>query len=457
MISLVLPTYNEAASIQDVLKRASDVLRATGEEFELIVVDDLSPDGTAESAQALTGELPVRVVRRPRRSGLALAVVDGWKAARGDVLGVMDADLQHPPEVLASLVASLRNGNADLVIASRSGAGGGTADWSRRRRLTSWVAMHVAACVLPWTLAEVHDPMSGMFLVRRRALQGVRLAPAGYKILLEVLAKGRYRELTEVSYMFGPRGRGNSKLGSRQSLEYMLHLGRLARWTGQSKAWMRYAAVGFTGALVNIGACVFLVQRAGWPAGLALAAAIQLALLSNFLWNRVVTFRGAPQRLRPQPKADFPRPRRPAPQPALRGTRRDGASLRCAPLRMTASPKCHPDPAGAGGGSAFVGSAPMSSLPVSQRWPADSRGILARLLRYERVCGPGAFLNASLTLLLYGNGVALALASAAGVILGGAWNLFFNVPAIWRTWGPNSSPSQVAVSTSVHPAGSVRL
>jgi dolichol-phosphate mannosyltransferase len=385
MISLVLPTYNEAASVPEVLKRASKVLRATGEDFELIVVDDASPDGTAEFAQTLAEELPVCVVRRPRRSGLALAVVDGWKAARGDVLGVMDADLQHPPEVLTSLTAALRNENVDLVIASRSGPGGGTANWSWRRRLTSWVAMHIAACVLPWTLAKVRDPMSGMFMVRRRVLQGVRLEPAGYKILLEVLAKGYYREFTEVPYMFGPRDRGNSKLGTRQSLEYLLHLARLAKWTGQAQTWVRYAAVGFTGALVNVGACVFLVEQAGWPTALALAVAIQSALLSNFLWNKILTFRRAPQS------------------------------------------------------------------------PRNPRGILARLLRYEGVCGPGALLNASLTLLLYGRGTALALASAAGVILSGAWNLFFNVPAIWRTWGPNSSGSEVAVPASVRPAGSVRL
>jgi putative flippase GtrA len=252
-----------------------------------------------------------------------------------------------------------------------------------------------------------------MFLVRRRALQGIRLEPAGYKILVEVLAKGCYREFAEVSYMFGPRDRGNSKLGTRQSFEYMLHLARLARWTGQSRTWMRYAAVGFTGALVNVGVCVFLVEQAGWPTGLALAVGIQSALLSNFLWNKVLTFRRAPRHLGPQPKPDSCR----------RGDR----------------------------------SAPPSSLPVSRRWSGDSRGILARLLRYERVCGPGAVLNASLTFLLHGRGVALALASTAGVILGGAWNLFFNVPAIWRTWGLHSSPSEVTVPSSVRPAGSVRL
>jgi dolichol-phosphate mannosyltransferase len=384
MISLVLPTYNEAAAVQEVLKRASSVLRAAGEEFELIVVDDSSPDGTAALAESLAKELPVRVVRRPGRGGLALAVVDGWKVAQGDVLGVMDADLQHPPEVLARLVAALGGPRVDLVIASRSGSGGGSADWPWRRRLTSWLATHLAACVLPWTLAEVRDPMSGMFLVRRRVLEDVRLEPAGYKILLEVLGKGCYRDFVEVPYMFGPRDRGSSKLGTRQSLEYLLHLARLAKSTGQLHTWMRYAAVGLTGAVVDVGACVLLVRRLGWPVGLALAVAIELALLSNFVWNRVLTFRGA------------------------------------------------------------------------DRLPDDRLGVPTRLLRYERVCLPGAVLNASLTLLLHWHGVALSLASAAGVVLGGVWNLFFNVPSIWRTWVRRSSHSELTLP-SARSAGSVHL
>jgi dolichol-phosphate mannosyltransferase len=385
MISLVLPTYNEAASIREVLQRSSDAVRATGEEFELIVVDDSSPDGTAELAESLAVELPVRVIRRSGRSGLARAVVEGWKAARGDVLGVMDADLQHPPEVLSKLVAALSKQNVDVVIASRSGIGGGSADWPWRRRLTSWLATHLAACVLPWTLAEVRDPMSGMFLVRREALQGVRLEPTGYKILLEVLAKACHGQFIEVPYMFGPRDRGSSKLGTRQSLEYVLHLGRLARSTGQLQTWMRYAAVGFTGATVDVGVCVLLVQLMGWPVALALAVAIQLALLSNFLWNRVLTFRGVP------------------------------------------------------------------------RSPGHGARIPARLFQYEKVCIPGAVLNALLTLLLHWQGVALPLACAAGVMLGGAWNLLFNVPSIWRTWGPRSSRREEAAQTSVRSAGSMRL
>jgi dolichol-phosphate mannosyltransferase len=364
MISIVLPTYNEARSIQEVLRRTSEALRKAEEDHELIVVDDSSPDSTADLAEALANEIPVRVLRRPGRLGLATAVVDGWSIARGDVLGVMDADLQHPPDVLTRLVSALRNQSVDVAIATRSGPGGGSAaDWRWMRRLTSWTARHLAACVLPRTLADLSDPMSGMFLVCARALQGVRLEPTGYKILLEVLGKAHYRELVEVPFVFQARTLGSSKLGMRESTQYLAHLARLAHTTGQLRSWIRYAAVGFTGAVVNVGVLVFLAERRAWPVGWALAVSILLALVNNFFWNWLFTF------------------------------------------RTSQAPSAEP-----------------------------GAGIFSRLLHYGKVCATGMALNASLTLLLNWWGVPLPLASAAGVTLGGAWNLFFNVPAIWRSW-----------------------
>jgi dolichol-phosphate mannosyltransferase len=364
MISIVLPTFNEAGGIQEVLRRASAALRKAGEEFELIVVDDSSPDGTSDLAQALACEIPVRVLRRPGRQGLATAVVDGWCMARGNVLGVLDADLQHPPEALTRLASALRDPKVDVAVATRAGPGGGAAtDWSWMRRLNSWAARHLAACVLPRTLADVSDPMSGMFLVRAHALEGVRLEPTGYKILLEVLGKAHYHQLVEVPFVFQPRSVGSSKLGWAESLQYLAHLARLARATGQLRSWMRYAAVGFTGAVVNVGVLVFLVERRAWSVGAALPVALLLALVNNFFWNWLFTFRTL--------------------QPSRAGPR---------------------------------------------------TGLLDRLFHYARVCATGVALNASLTLLLNWRGVPLILASAAGVALGGAWNLFFNVPAIWRSW-----------------------
>ncbi len=291
MISVVIPTYNEAGAIEQTLRRAAGALCAAGEEFELIVVDDSSADGTAEIAEKLSGELPVRVLRRPGRQGLATAVLDGWALARGELLAVMDADLQHPPEILRPLVEALRDPATDIALASRYTSGGGLGDWSWVRRFISWGATHLAATVLPLTLAGVSDPLSGMFALRASALRDVSLNPLGYKILLEVLAKARLRKIGEVPYVFELRGQGSSKLGPRQYLEYLGHLGRLAISTGQLRAWIRYGLVGLTGGLINVGLVYWFMEREAWRWLTALPLAIQWALLSNFFWNDLLTFR----------------------------------------------------------------------------------------------------------------------------------------------------------------------
>ena len=290
MISVVIPTYKEADSIQEAIKRSAAALDGCGEDYELIVVDDNSGDGTAELAEELGREYPVRVLRRAGRQGLATAVVDGWAMARGDLLGVLDADLQHPPEILTALATELRASKADLAIASRYVSGGGTSGWELSRRFISWGATHLAASVLPLKLSAVSDPMSGMFLVRAAAIQGTPLLPLGYKILLEVLAKGRIEKIAEVPYQFEERIRGSSKLGLRQYGEYLAHLMRLSWSTGQFGAWVEYSLVGLSGAAIDLGLVYWGAGRAGWSFVWTLLAAVQAALLWNFLWNQLVTF-----------------------------------------------------------------------------------------------------------------------------------------------------------------------
>jgi len=298
MISVVIPTYKEAGSIQETIQRAAATLGCSGEEYELIVVDDNSGDGTAELAEELSRKFPVRVLRRAGRLGLATAVVDGWGIARGDLLGAIDADLQHPPEILTSLATALRNSNADLAIASRYVEGGGTSDWELSRRLISWGATHLAASVLPLKLSAVSDPMSGMFLVRAAAIQGTELSPLGYKILLEVLVKGRIEKIVDVPYQFEERSRGKSKLGLRQYGEYLAHLMHLSWSTGQFGAWVEYSIVGITGAAVDLGLVYWGSEQAGWRVVGTVLMAVQTALLWNFLWNQRVAFpRRAPSKL----------------------------------------------------------------------------------------------------------------------------------------------------------------
>jgi dolichol-phosphate mannosyltransferase len=290
MISVVIPTYKEADSIQDVIRRSGTAFARSGEEYELIVVDDNSGDGTAELAEQMSSEFHVRVLRRAGRMGLATAVADGWKLAHGDLLGVIDADLQHPPEILVALAAALRQSNADLAIASRYVAGGGTSDWELVRRVISGGATHLAASVLPLKLSAVSDPMSGMFVVRAAAISGVDLSPLGYKILLEVLARGRIDHVVEVAYQFEERTRGASKLGARQYAEYLAHLVRLAFATGQFGAWALYGLVGLTGAVLDLGLIYWTAERAGSNMLWVVPVAVEVALLWNFFWNQHVTF-----------------------------------------------------------------------------------------------------------------------------------------------------------------------
>ena len=292
MISVIIPTYNEAAAIEETLRRAAAALRAAGADFEIVVVDDASADGTAELVESLPSELHARVLRRPGRLGLATAVLDGWATAHGDVWAVIDADLQHPPETLTALAAAIREG-ADLAIGSRYVPGGGTSDWTWMRRFISRTATHMAATVLPLKLAAVGDPMSGIFMVRASALHDARLNPLGYKILLEVIAKAHYKKLVEVPYVFQERERGASKLGTRQYVEYLQHLVRLAVGTGQFLGWIRYGLVALAGALIDIALFATLVKKGAWPPAVALPVAIEAALLSNFVCSEAFTFRSA--------------------------------------------------------------------------------------------------------------------------------------------------------------------
>ena len=292
MISVVIPTYQEADSIQEVIRRTAVALAQSGEEYELIVVDDKSGDGTAELAENLSGEFRVRVLRRAGRLGLASAVVDGWRVARGDLLAVIDGDLQHPPEILAALAAALRRSDADLAVASRYVAGGATSGWKFSRRVISWGATHLAATILPLKIAAVSDPMSGMFVVRASAVARSELAPLGYKILLEVLAKGRIERVVEVPYQFEERTRGSSKLGLWQYGECLGHLARLSIATGQLRSWFAYSLVGLSGALIDIGLICWMAGIVSGGAVRAVPVAVEAALVWNFLWNENATFTG---------------------------------------------------------------------------------------------------------------------------------------------------------------------
>jgi len=221
MLSVVVPTYNEAGSVPKLAERLHAALGTR--DWELVIVDDGSPDGTADIAAALAPRIPTNVVRRAGKAGLASAVVAGFAAARGDILVVMDADLSHPPELVPALLSAIEDG-ADLAVGSRYVAGGGVEDWPMRRRVVSRVA-----CLMGNVLVPVRDATSGFFALRRSVIDGVTLNPIGFKIGFEVIARGRYRSVVEVPYTFRDRELGASKFGRREIGQYIVQLGQVAR------------------------------------------------------------------------------------------------------------------------------------------------------------------------------------------------------------------------------------
>ena len=215
MISLVIPTYNEAENIKKLIPQVSRILK---KDYEIVIVDDDSPDKTWKIAQGMK-RYNVRVIRRVKERGLATAVIRGFKEARGDIITVMDADMSHPPKVLAKMASAIKNN--DIVIASRYVKGGGL-DMSRRRKNFSKIATLLAR-----PLTSVKDPMTGFFCFRKEVIKDAGLKPIGFKILLDVLVKGRYKKVKEVPFYFTKRFSGESKLGSRVIFDYIRHLTKL--------------------------------------------------------------------------------------------------------------------------------------------------------------------------------------------------------------------------------------
>jgi len=290
MVSLVIPTYNERENIGLLIKRIDGVLIEIGYPYEIIIVDDNSPDRTWEAAQALSSQYPnLRVIRRVNERGLARAVARGWEEARGDILAVMDGDLQHPPETLPFLIKAIEQDGMDIAVASRHVKGGGVSRWNILRRAVSWSATLMATWVLPGTLRTIRDPMSGYFALRRSVIEGRRLEPEGYKILLEVLGRGNYRHVEEIPYTFVERERGGSKLGLRQYGEFIVHLLRLSLQTGELNRFLKFSAVGGSGVFVNMGVLTFITSMGvGYFQGGIFA--VESAVVTNFLLNEFWTF-----------------------------------------------------------------------------------------------------------------------------------------------------------------------
>jgi dolichol-phosphate mannosyltransferase len=286
-LSVVIPTFREVKNLEPVARTVEQALRDRHWAYEIIFVDDDSRDGSEELAAKLADQLPVRMIVRQGEKGLSTAVIRGITEAKGEVVVVMDADLSHPAERIPDMVAALESRKHDFVIGSRYVAGGSLdPSWNWFRRLNSKVATWLA---LP--LARIHDPMSGFFAFRRAEMPATHLlSPIGYKIGLELLVKGEFKNPGEVPIHFIDRVHGESKLTWKEQVRYLRHLRRLYQFRFPFLAeFVQFGVVGGSGFVIDV-ALYLGLQLAGLGHIAARVVSFWGAASWNWGWNRVLTF-----------------------------------------------------------------------------------------------------------------------------------------------------------------------
>ena len=214
MISVIIPTYNERENIEELIKRIFTASKKL--DLEVIVVDDDSKDGTTEVVMLLSKKYKVKLLSRPKKMGLSSAIIDGLKLAKGNVIGVMDADLYHPPEKIPEMIKAMKEN--DIIIGSRYIKGGKT-DLSKFRSFISSGAILITKIFLN---IKVKDPVSGFFFCKREIIETTKINANGFKILLNILAKNKDKKIKEIPIAAVERKRGRSKFGFREVINYII-------------------------------------------------------------------------------------------------------------------------------------------------------------------------------------------------------------------------------------------
>ncbi len=283
VLSIIIPTRNEAGNIEPLLDRLGRVLKELA--FEVIFVDD-STDNTPEAIRQKGSQcsFEVSVIARPpeRRNGLGMAVVEGMQIARGDWMVVMDGDLQHPPEVIQQLWDKAKSTGASLVVASRLSEGASTAGLSWQRTLLSRTLTLGLRVCFPKNLRNVSDPLTGFFLLRRDSFSLEQLHPEGFKILLEVMMRNPQLQVAEVPFEFGKRHSGISKASPKEMFRLVRQTVKLRVLTMQSL--LQFLAVGFTGVFVNSAILFLLTGLLGINYLVGAIVSTQGSTLWNFGW-----------------------------------------------------------------------------------------------------------------------------------------------------------------------------
>jgi len=287
-LSVIVPAFNERGNVAELLDRLRASL--TGVDWEVIYVDDDSPDGTADAVRAFAHvDRRVRCIQRVGRRGLSSAVIEGVLASSAPVVAVIDADLQHDETLLPRMLERMKRDSLDVVIGSRYVDGGGTGDWNDARAKLSRLATRLSRLVVRQPLS---DPMSGFFMISRPAFERAvhRLSGQGFKILLDLFASSPepYR-FAELPYTFRSRVHGESKLDGLVVWEYLMLL--LDKRLGQfvPARFALFASVGASGLVVHLIALAVALERFSFASSQLIASFV--AMVTNFLINNALTYR----------------------------------------------------------------------------------------------------------------------------------------------------------------------
>lgn len=286
MLSIVIPTYNEGENVIKITEKIEQYMKLS--EHEIIFVDDSKDDTVKILDQLHKNNEKVTYFHRDNERGLATAVMLGFEKAKGDIIAVMDADLQHNPKVLCTMLESINNG-ADIVIPSRFVTGGYDGGLNLIRKLISYVARKMGQIFIK-KLRKFTDITSGYFMFKKSVIDNCKLDPIGWKILMEILVKGQYNLVVEIPYGFEARECGESKMSFKEQLNYIRHIIRLLKNSPSDIRFILFCLVGFSGVIVNLIIYTLLVTT-GFNIISSAACSAFIAMISNFILNDLITWK----------------------------------------------------------------------------------------------------------------------------------------------------------------------
>ena len=298
--SLIIPTYNERENLEELISCSTNILNKLKIKYEIIIADDNSPDQTWKVASELSKDFPsIRVIRRFRNRGLTPSVLEGMECAVGNILGVMDADLQHDISVLPQMLEECKS--HDLVIGSRYTDSNTKNSLSFLRKILSKSGTFFARVLLG---LKISDPLSGYFLVKRDVFKELSsdINAKGFKILLQIVGRNSNLKIKEIPYSFSERKKGSTKLNEEVAIDFLSELFSLRFKKKVSSRFVRYSITGLSGVFINlfgqsISHLILGVEPISYTSnefslpGISVAIGFSLSVINNFYWNNRWTFR----------------------------------------------------------------------------------------------------------------------------------------------------------------------